>query len=90
MLSSINTTSILNYLVNHTGTKLEPLTTYPAGKAQMMQLTLRGRPGKVETRGQAVVCRLQGKRPASFPKDSLAADQNYRLIIEGYRLMQSS
>ena len=33
-----------------------------------MKLTLIGRPGKVETRGQAVVFRLQGKPPASLPR----------------------
>ena len=33
-----------------------------------MKLTLIGRPGKVETRGQAVVFRMQGKPPASLPR----------------------
>ena len=33
-----------------------------------MKLTLIGRPGKVETRGQAVIFRMQGKPPASLPR----------------------
>ena len=33
-----------------------------------MKLTLIGRPGKVETRGQAVVFRLQGKPPGALPR----------------------
>ena len=33
-----------------------------------MKLTMIGRPGKVETRGQTVVFRLQGKPPASIPR----------------------
>ena len=33
-----------------------------------MKPTLIGRPGKVETRGQAVVFRMQGKAPASLPR----------------------
>ena len=74
-----------------------------------MKLTLIGRPGKVETRGQVVVFRMQGKPPATLPrglppvpnaapltwnvmvalrqwnrvKDSLAANQDDQLIIEG-------
>jgi len=81
-----------------------------------MKLTLIGRPGKVETRGQAVVFRMQGKPPTSLPrglppvpstpgltwnvmvalrqwnrvKDSLAANQEDQLIIEGYPLMQGT
>ena len=33
-----------------------------------MKLTLIGRPGTVETRGQAVVFRMQGKPPGSLPR----------------------
>ena len=33
-----------------------------------MKLTLIGRPGKVETRGQAVVFQMQGKPPGPLPK----------------------
>ena len=33
-----------------------------------MKLTLIGRPGKVETRGQAVVFRMQGKPPGALPR----------------------
>ena len=81
-----------------------------------MKLTLIGRPGKVETRGQAVVFRMQGKPPGSLPrglppvpaqtpmtwnvmvalrqwnrvKDSLAANQDDQLIIEGYPVLQGS
>ena len=33
-----------------------------------MKVTLIGRPGKVETRGQAVVFRMQGKPPGPLPK----------------------
>ena len=94
----------------------QTLATHPAGEARTMKLTLIGRPGKVETRSQAVVFRLQGKPPASLPrglppvpstpgmtwnvmvalrqwnrvKDSLAANQEDQLIIEGYPLMQGS
>jgi hypothetical protein len=46
----------------------QTLTTQPAGEARTMKLTLIGRPGKVETRGQAVMFRLQGKPPASLPR----------------------
>jgi hypothetical protein len=79
-----------------------------------MKLTLIGRPGKVETKEQAVAFRLQGKPPASLPrglpplpstpgltwnvlvalqqwnrvKDSLAANAEDQLIIEGYPVMQ--
>jgi hypothetical protein len=95
---------------------IQILTTPPAGEARTMKLTLIGRPGKVETRGQAVVFRMQGKPPGSLPrglppvpnapaltwtvmvalrqwnrvKDSLAANQEDQLIIEGYPLMQGS
>jgi hypothetical protein len=97
-------------------TLIQTLALDPPGEARTMKLTLIGRPGKVETRGQAVVFRLQGKPPASLPrglppvpstpgmtwnvmvalrqwnrvKDSLAADQEDQLIIEGYPLMQGS
>jgi PHAX RNA-binding domain len=47
---------------------IQILTTHPAGEARTMKLTLIGRPGKVETRGQAVVFRLQGKPPGSLPR----------------------
>jgi hypothetical protein len=47
---------------------IQILTTHPAGEARAMKLTLIGRPGKVETRGQAVVFRLQGKPPGSLPR----------------------
>ncbi len=95
---------------------IQILTTHPAGEARTMKLTLIGRPGRVETRGQAVVFRMQGKPPGSLPrglppvptapgltwnvmvalrqwnrvKDSLAANQEDQLIIEGYPLMQGS
>jgi Phosphorylated adapter RNA export protein, RNA-binding domain len=95
---------------------IQILTTHPVGEARTMKLTLIGRPGKVETRGQAVVFRMQGKPPGSLPrglppvpntpaltwnvmvalrqwnrvKDSLAANQEDQLIIEGYPLMQGS
>ena len=81
-----------------------------------MKLTVIGRPGKVETRDQAVVFRMQGKPPGSLPrglppvpstpgltwnvmvalrqwnrvKDSLAANQEDQLIIEGYPLVQGT
>ena len=81
-----------------------------------MKVTLIGRPGKVETRDQAVVFRMQGKPPVSLPrglppipstpaltwnvmvalrqwnrvKDSLAANQEDQLVIEGYPLMQGT
>ena len=47
---------------------LQTLATAPAGEARTMKLTLIGRPGKVETRGQAVLFRMQGKAPASLPR----------------------
>jgi len=81
-----------------------------------MKLTLIGRPGTVETRGQAVVFRMQGKPPGALPRglppvpaqapmtwtvlvalrqwnrvqDSVAANQEDQLIIEGYPLMQGT
>lgn len=81
-----------------------------------MKLTLIGRPGKVEMRGQAVIFRMQGKPPGALPrglppvpaqtpltwnvmvalrqwnrvKDSLAANQDDQLIIEGYPLIQGN
>src|SRR2546429_1043303 len=95
---------------------MQTLATEPAGEARTMKLTLIGRPGKVETRGQAVVFRMQGKPPGSLPrglppvpaqtpmtwnvmvalrqwnrvKDSLAANQDDQLIIEGYPVLQGS
>jgi hypothetical protein len=95
---------------------MQTLATEPPGEARTMKLTLIGRPGKVETRGQAVVFRMQGKPPGPLPrglppvpaqapltwnvmvalrqwdrvKDSLAANQDDQLIIEGYPLMQGS
>jgi hypothetical protein len=49
-------------------TLTQTLTTAPTGEARTMKLTLIGRPGKVETRGQAVVFRMQGKAPGPLPK----------------------
>ena len=46
----------------------QTLAAHPTGEARTMKLTLIGRPGKVETRGQAVVFRMQGKPPASLPR----------------------
>ena len=97
-------------------TLMQTLTTEPPGEARTMKLTLIGRPGKVETRGQAVVFRMQGKAPGALPrglppvptqtpmtwnvmvalrqwnrvKESLTANQDDQLIIEGYPLMQGS
>jgi hypothetical protein len=97
-------------------TVIQSLSSESPGEARTMKLTLIGRPGKVETRGQAVVFRMQGKPPASLPrglppvsagpsmtwnvlvalrqwnrvKDSLAANQDDQLIIEGYPMMQGS
>jgi hypothetical protein len=94
----------------------ETLATEAPGEARTMKLTLIGRPGKIETRGQAVLFRMQGKPPGSLPrglppvpaqapltwtvmvalrqwnrvKDSLAANQEDQLIIEGYPLMQGN
>jgi hypothetical protein len=95
---------------------MQTLSTEPPGEARTMKLTLIGRPGKVETRGQAVVFRMQGKSPGALPrglppvptqapltwnvmvalrqwnrvKDSVAANQDDQLIIEGYPLMQGT
>ena len=95
---------------------MQTLTTEPPGEARTMKLTLIGRPGKAETRGQAVVFRMQGKPPGALPrglppvptqapltwnvmvalrqwnrvKDSVAANQDDQLIIEGYPLMQGT
>ena len=95
---------------------IQTLATQPAGEARTMKLTLIGRPGKVETRSQAVVFRMQGKPPGALPrglppvptqapltwtvmvalrqwnrvKDSLTANQDDQLIIEGYPLMQGT
>ncbi len=95
---------------------IQTLAVHPPGEARTMKLTLIGRPGKVETRGQAVVFRMQGKPPGALPrglppvpaqapltwnvmvalrqwnrvKDSLAANQDDQLIIEGYPLMQGN
>jgi PHAX RNA-binding domain len=49
-------------------TIIETLATEPPGEARTMKLTLIGRPGKVETRGQAVMFRMQGKPPGSLPR----------------------
>src|SRR5262249_51152382 len=49
-------------------TLMQILAIDPPGEARTMKPTLIGRPGKVETRGQAVVFRLQGKPPASLPR----------------------
>ena len=95
---------------------MQTLTTASPEEARTMKLTLIGRPGKVETRGQAVVFRMQGKPPGPLPrglppvpaqapltwngmvalrqwnrvKESLAANQDDQLIIEGYPLMQGA
>jgi hypothetical protein len=47
---------------------IQTLAAHPAGEARTMKLTLIGRPGKVEMRGQAVVFRMQGKAPGPLPK----------------------
>jgi hypothetical protein len=49
-------------------TIVQTLATAPTGEARTMKLTLIGRPGKVETRGQAVLFRLQGKPPGPLPR----------------------
>ncbi len=49
-------------------TMLQTLATAPVGEARTMKVTLIGRPGKVETRGQAVLFRMQGKAPTSLPR----------------------
>jgi hypothetical protein len=95
---------------------MQTLATEPPGEARTMKLTLIGRPGKVETHGQAVLFRMQGKPPGALPrglppvpstapltwnvmvalrqwnrvKDSLAANQDDQLIIEGYPAMQGN
>jgi PHAX RNA-binding domain len=95
---------------------MQTLATESPGEARTMKLTLIGRPGKVETRGQAVVFRMQGKPPGALPrglppvpaqapltwtvmvalrqwnrvKDSVAANQDDQLIIEGYPLLQGT
>jgi hypothetical protein len=97
-------------------TLMQTLATESPGEARTMKLTLIGRPGKVETRGQAVVFRMQGKPPGPLPrglppvpaqapltwhvmvalrqwkrvKDSVAANQDDQLIIEGYPLLQGT
>jgi hypothetical protein len=47
---------------------IQTLATHLPGEARTMKLTLRGRPGPVEVRGQAVVFRMQGKAPGPLPK----------------------
>src|SRR5919199_1366771 len=47
---------------------MQALATASPGEARTMKLTLIGRPGKVETRGQAVVFRMQGKPPGALPR----------------------
>jgi hypothetical protein len=47
---------------------MQTLATHPAGEARTMKLTLIGRPGTVETRGQAVLFRMQGKPPGALPR----------------------
>jgi hypothetical protein len=47
---------------------VQTLETEPPGEARTMKLTLIGRPGKVETRGQAVMFRMQGKPPGALPR----------------------
>jgi len=95
---------------------MQTLATESPGEARTMKLTLIGRPGKVETRGQAVVFRMQGKPPGALPrglppapaqpsmtwnvmvalrqwnrvKESLTANQEDQLIIEGYPLLQGT
>ena len=95
---------------------IQTLATEPPGEARTMKLTLIGRPGKVETRGQAVVFRMQGKPPGALPRglppvpntpaltwtvmvalrqwnrvqESLAANQDDNLIVEGYPMQQGS
>lgn len=49
-------------------TLMQTLATDAPGEARTMKLTLIGRPGKVETRGQAVVFQMQGKPPGSLPR----------------------
>jgi hypothetical protein len=47
---------------------IQTLATAPAGEARTMKVTLIGRPGQVEVRGQAVVFRMQGKPPGPLPR----------------------
>ena len=47
---------------------MQTLATEPPGEARTMKLTLIGRPGKVETRSQAIMFRLQRKPLASIPR----------------------
>jgi PHAX RNA-binding domain len=47
---------------------MQTLATEPPGEARTMKLTLIGRPGKVETHGQAVIFRMQGKPPGALPR----------------------
>jgi hypothetical protein len=49
-------------------TLMQTLALDPPGEARTMKLTLIGRPGKMETRGQAVVFRMQGKPPGALPR----------------------
>jgi len=49
-------------------TVIQTLATAPAGETHTMKVTLIGRPGKIEPRGQAVLFRMQGKAPASLPR----------------------
>jgi hypothetical protein len=49
-------------------TLMQTLAIEPPGEAKTMKLTLIGRPGKVETRGQAVMFRMQGKAPGALPR----------------------
>jgi hypothetical protein len=48
-------------------TFMQTLATEPPGEARTMKLTLIGRPGKIEARGQAVMFRMQGKPPGAMP-----------------------
>jgi hypothetical protein len=47
---------------------IQTLATQPVGEARTMKVTLIGRPGKVDVRGQAVVFRMQGKPPGPLPR----------------------
>ncbi len=49
-------------------TLIQTLAPEPPGEARTMKLTLIGRPGRVETRGQAVLFRMQGKAPGALPR----------------------
>ena len=49
-------------------TLMQTLATEPAGEARTMKLTLIGRPGNVEVRGQAVGFRMQGRSPGRLPR----------------------